>query len=84
MDFDQTWYILSSQGCYGRTDGRKDGSVAISHRNFVGEGITKQEAKFVVWLYYMRFQSRRLKCEKLTDDGRQVLAKANIAFGKVS
>jgi hypothetical protein len=31
-----------------------------------------------------RFQSRRLKCEKLTDDGRQVLAKANIAFGKVS
>ena len=30
------------------------------------------------------FQSRRLKCEKLTDDGRQVMAKANIAFGKVS
>ena len=31
-----------------------------------------------------RFQSRRLKCEKLTDDGRQVMAKAHIAFGKVS
>jgi hypothetical protein len=31
-----------------------------------------------------RFQRRRLKCEKLTDDGRQVMAKANIAFGKVS
>jgi hypothetical protein len=30
------------------------------------------------------FQSRRLKCEKLTDDGRQVMAKAHIAFGKVS
>ena len=30
-----------------------------------------------------RFQ-RRLKCEKLTDDGRQVMAKAHIAFGKVS
>ena len=30
------------------------------------------------------FQRRRLKCEKLTDDGRQVMAKANIAFGKVS
>jgi len=30
------------------------------------------------------FQRRRLKCEKLTDDRRQVMAKANIAFGKVS
>jgi hypothetical protein len=28
------------------------------------------------------FQRRRLKCEKLTDDGRQVMAKAHIAFGK--
>jgi hypothetical protein len=31
-----------------------------------------------------RFQRRRLKCEKLTDDGRQVMVKAHIAFGKVS
>ena len=30
------------------------------------------------------FQRRRLKCEKLTDDGRQVMAKAHIAFFKVS
>jgi hypothetical protein len=30
------------------------------------------------------FQRRRLKCEKLMDDGRQVMAKAHIAFGKVS
>ena len=30
------------------------------------------------------FQRRRLKCEKVTDDGRQVMAKAHIAFGKVS
>jgi hypothetical protein len=30
------------------------------------------------------FQRSRLKCEKLTDDGRQVMAKAHIAFGKVS
>jgi hypothetical protein len=29
------------------------------------------------------FQRRRLKCEKLTD-GHQVMAKAHIAFGKVS
>jgi len=29
-----------------------------------------------------RFQRRRLKCEKLTDDGRQVMAKAHI--GKMS
>jgi hypothetical protein len=30
------------------------------------------------------FQRRRLKYEKLTDDGRQVMAKAHIAIGKVS
>jgi hypothetical protein len=30
------------------------------------------------------FQRRRLKCEKLKDDRRQVMAKAHIAFGKVS
>jgi hypothetical protein len=40
------------------------------------------------------FQRRRLKCEKvmddiddgrrMTDDGRQVMSKAHIAFGKVS
>jgi hypothetical protein len=30
------------------------------------------------------FQRRRLKCEKLTDDGRQVMAKAHIAFDKAS
>jgi hypothetical protein len=30
------------------------------------------------------FQRRRLKCEKLKDDGCQVMAKAHLAFGKVS
>jgi hypothetical protein len=30
------------------------------------------------------FQRRRLKCEKLTDDGRQVMAKVHIAFVKAS
>ena len=30
------------------------------------------------------FQRRRLKCEKLTDNGHQVMTKADIAFGKVS
>ena len=30
------------------------------------------------------FQRRRLKCEKLTDDRRQVMAKAHFAIGKVS
>jgi hypothetical protein len=29
------------------------------------------------------FQRRRLKCEKLTDDGRR-MPKAHVAFGKVS
>jgi hypothetical protein len=28
------------------------------------------------------FQRRRLKCEKLTDDGSQVMAKAHIAFAR--
>jgi len=31
-----------------------------------------------------QIQRRRLKCEKLTDNGSQVMAKAHIAFGKVS
>ena len=30
------------------------------------------------------FQRRRLKCEKLTDDGCQVMAKAHLAIVKVS
>jgi hypothetical protein len=30
------------------------------------------------------FRRRRLKCEKLADDGCQVMAKALVAFGKVS
>jgi hypothetical protein len=30
-----------------------------------------------------RFQRRRLKCEKLMDDRRQVMAKAHVAFGNV-
>ena len=36
------WRMLileCSQGCYGRTEGRTDGSITISLRNFVGEGI---------------------------------------------
>ena len=37
-----------------------------------------------VHLVIKGFQRRRLKCEKSTDDGRQVMAKAHIAFGKVS
>jgi hypothetical protein len=34
--------------------------------------------------HFIWFQRRRLKCEKLMDDGRQVMAKAHIAFGKAS
>ena len=30
------------------------------------------------------FQRRRLECEKLTDDGCQVMVKAHVAFGKVN
>ena len=43
------------------------------------------DASYQVLLHFAEgFQRRRLKCEKLTDDGRQVMAKAHIAFGKVS
>jgi hypothetical protein len=43
------------------------------------------DASYQVLLYLAEgFQRRRLKCEKLSDDGRQVMAKAHIAFGKVS
>jgi len=44
------------------------------------------DASFQVSVHLAKeFQRRRLKCEKLTDDRRrQVMAKAHIAFGKVS
>jgi hypothetical protein len=32
----------------------------------------------------LRFQRRRLKCEKLKDGVRQVMTKTHVAFGKVS
>ena len=31
-----------------------------------------------------RFQRRMFKCEKLTNDGRQVIAKAHMVFGQMS
>ena len=45
------WRMLileCSQGCYGRTDGRSDGSITISLRNFVGEGIIKVRKKSII------------------------------------
>ena len=42
-------------------------------------GLYQISDQLALWL-----QRRRLKCEKLTDDRRQVMAKAHIAFGKVS
>ena len=41
------------------------------------------DASYQVSVHLAGFQRRRLKCEKLTDAGRQVMAKAHIAFGKV-
>ena len=41
------------------------------------------DASYQVSVYLAKgFQKRRLKCEKLRDDGCQVMAKAHIAFGK--
>ena len=43
------------------------------------------DASYQVLLHLVEgFQRRRLKCEKLTDDGCQVMAKAHLAFVKVS
>ena len=43
------------------------------------------DASYKVSVYLVEgFQRRRIKCEKLTDDGRQVMAKAHVSFGKVS
>ena len=39
---------------------------------------------YQVSVHLAGFQRRRLKFEKLMDDGRQVIAKAHIAFGKVN
>jgi hypothetical protein len=41
------------------------------------------DASYQVSDHLAGFQRRRLKCEKLTDDRRQVMTKAHIAFGKV-
>ena len=43
------------------------------------------DASYKVSVYLVEgFQRRRIKCEKLMDDGRQVMAKAHVSFGKVS
>jgi hypothetical protein len=42
------------------------------------------DASYHVSVHLAEGFQRRLKCEKLTDDGCQVMAKAHIAFGKVS
>jgi uncharacterized LabA/DUF88 family protein len=42
------------------------------------------DASYQVSVHLAKGFQRRLKCEKLTDDGHQVMAKAHIAFGKVS
>jgi hypothetical protein len=43
------------------------------------------DASYQVSVYLTEeLQRTGLKCEKLTDDRRQVMAKAHVAFGKVS
>jgi hypothetical protein len=59
-----------------------NGSEQNEHLFYKGPSI---DASYQVSVHLAeRFQRRRLKCEKLTNDGRQVMAKAHIAFGKVS
>jgi len=50
-----------------------------------GSGQNEQSLEMLpTKFHFIWLQRRRLKCEKLTDDGHQVMAKAHIAFGKVS
>ena len=42
------------------------------------------DASYQVSVHLAEGLQRRLKCEKLTDDGHQVMSKAHITFGKVS
>ena len=42
------------------------------------------DASYQVSVHLAKVFQRRLKCEKLTDDRRQVMAKGQLAFGKVS
>ena len=41
-----------SQGCYGRTDGRTDGSITISLRNFVEHEIKVHHIVASVHFFY--------------------------------
>ena len=48
-------------------------------------GSGRNDASYQVSVHLAKgFQRRRLKCEKLTDGVCQVIAKAHVAFGKVS
>ena len=59
--------------------------VAAMFVNGWGQNQQSLQRTFHVSVHMVEgFQRRRLKCEKLTEDGRQVMAKAHIAFGKVS
>ena len=42
------------------------------------------DASYQVSVHLAEGFQRRFKCEKLTDDRRQVMAKAHIVFGKAS
>jgi hypothetical protein len=62
----------------------KKSSLGQMNQNLVGSILGMSSTYQVSVHLAERFQRRRLKCEKLTDDGSQVMAKAHFAFGKVS
>ena len=51
---------------------------------FVNESGPSIDASYQVSVHLAEGFQRRLKCEKLTDNGHQVMAKAHIAFAQVS
>jgi hypothetical protein len=54
-------------------------------KNLLSSETAWPDASYQVSVHLAKgFQRRRLKCKKLTDNGRQVMTKTHIAFGKVS
>jgi len=77
-----TWSVLFRN--YGMTDMGNTIHAIVAAMFVNGSGWNDQSLYQVSVHLAERFQRRRLKCEKLTDNGRQVMAKAHIDFGKVT